>query len=494
MRAVWFSLLVAAACGSSHKAPLGSPGAAGTGNQAGSSGSAGTSAGAGRAGAASGMSGDAGAAGEAGSANGDVGGSSGTGGNVGGSSSKGGSGGGGKGGATSQGGTSATGGSSGSGGTGAQTATAFSSFQPADVVIGQKDFVTNAKASKVGAAVLDYAAGSAAFDGKRLFVSDTYVERVLGFSSLPSGNGASAKLVFGQTSVSANAAGTSLANLYQPQTLHTDGSTLAVADAGNHRVLLLPVGSSSGTAASLVVGWPDGATPASGCSASTLRSPAAAFIAKGKLLVADRANNRVLIWNAVPTANGAAADIVLGQGSKTACVANDSLGNATAGLRSASTLKGPTDVWSDGTLVLVADRENNRVLVWTAFPTQDGAPADFVIGQAGFGLARDDASPSVLERPSALAYAGDALFIADSGHNRVLGWSVFPANNGSAADLVFGQSDFKHVAANDDAQSGHDGSAPTARTLAFPSGVTFAGASLVVSDTLNRRVLVFQKH
>src|SRR5262249_9565341 len=115
-------------------------------------------------------------------------------------------------------------------------------------------------------------------------------------------------------------------------------------------------------------------------------------------------------------------------------------------------------------------------------------------GQTSFENARDNASASILERPSALAYTGDELFVADSGHNRVLGWSAFPNANGAAADLVLGQSNFKHVAANDDAQTGKDGATPSARTLAFPSGVAFAGSSLVVSDSLNRRVLVFQKH
>ena len=35
------------------------------------------------------------------------------------------------------------------------------------------------------------------------------------------------------------------------------------------------------------------------------------------------------------------------------------------------------------------------------------------------------------------------------------------------------------------------GSAPTARTVSYPSGVAVAGSALVVSDTLNRRFLVF---
>ena len=37
------------------------------------------------------------------------------------------------------------------------------------------------------------------------------------------------------------------------------------------------------------------------------------WIQNGKLYIADTQNHRVLIFNSIPTANGAAADVVLGQ-------------------------------------------------------------------------------------------------------------------------------------------------------------------------------------
>jgi hypothetical protein len=393
---------------------------------------------------------------------------------------------------TGDGGTASTGGGA-TGSDGGSNGT-FANFQQADVVIGQADFTSNAAPSLLGAATTDYAFGSAAFDGQRLFVPDTYSQRALGFAAVPTTNGASATTIFGQASASTKAPGTTMATWYLPRSLHTDGTTLAVADSGNHRVLLLPTSAASGAAATTVVGWPDGNTPSTGCSSTSLRSPASAFIVSGKLLVADRRNNRVLIWNTLPTSSGAAADVVLGQGSMTSCAANDSLHNGTSGVRAANTLQGPADVWSDGTRVLVADRDNNRVLVWSHFPTSNGIAADLVIGQPSFTVARDSATPNVLLQPSAVAYDGDRLFIADAGHNRVLGWNAFPSANGAAADLVLGQGDFTHVSANDDAQSGTDGTAPTRRTLSFPSGVAFAGNSLIVSDTQNRRFLVFRRH
>jgi hypothetical protein len=70
--------------------------------------------------------------------------------------------------------------------------------------------------------------------------------------------------------------------------------------------------------------------------------------------------------------------------------------------------------------------------------------------------------------PGPAGPAGTGLYVADAGHNRVLGWTGIPTSNGTAADLVIGQSSFTLAAANDDAQTGTDGTAPTARTLAFP--------------------------
>ncbi len=384
-------------------------------------------------------------------------------------------------------------GGDGGGGTGGGTPTAFTSFQAAETVIGQADFASSTQPATPSASTTDSPLGSGAFDGQNLFLPDTYTHRALGFSSVPTSNGAAAALVLGQASVSTSTPGTTGTTWYLPQSLHTDGTTLAIADAGNNRVLLLASHTAS-TAAPTVVGWPDASMPSTGCTAAELRSPAAAFLVAGKLLVADRGNNRVLIWNATPSAGATPADLVLGQTTMTSCVSNDSLSNSTSGLRSAATLSGPADVWSDGTRVVVADRGNNRLLVWSTFPTASGAAADLVLGQTDFTLARDDATASVLLQPSAIASAAGRLFVADAGHNRILGWSAWPTSNGAAADLVLGQGSFTFVAANDDAQTGTAGTAPTARTLSYPTGVALAGTALVVSDSLNRRFLVFRSH
>ena len=45
-------------------------------------------------------------------------------------------------------------------------------------------------------------------------------------------------------------------------------------------------------------------------------------------------------------------------------------------------MKGPSGLYSDGTRLFVADKLNNRVLIWNAWPTANGQAADVVLGQA----------------------------------------------------------------------------------------------------------------
>ena len=64
----------------------------------------------------------------------------------------------------------------------------------------------------------------------------------------------------------------------------------------------------------MVVGQPDFDTSDFDCTADSLGSPETATVTpNGKLVVTDSENHRVLIWNALPTANGQPADLVLGQ-------------------------------------------------------------------------------------------------------------------------------------------------------------------------------------
>ena len=100
-----------------------------------------------------------------------------------------------------------------------------------------------------------------------------------------------------------------------------------------------------------------------------LNHPVAVSANAGKLAVTDRFNNRVLIWNSIPTSK-IAPDLVLGQ-------QNFTTHNPGTGLSNMD-FPGQVTITPDGK-VLVADSENDRVLVWTSFPTSSGQPADYVL-------------------------------------------------------------------------------------------------------------------
>jgi uncharacterized protein (TIGR03437 family) len=159
----------------------------------------------------------------------------------------------------------------------------------------------------------------------------------------------------------------------------------------------------------------------------------------GKILVvSDTDNNRVLLWNSIPTTatqNNAPADVVLGQSNFT---------TANIGLNS-SAMRGPQGVWVQGTRLFVADTQNNRVLIWNSIPTANNQPADLVLGEPNFTTAppqtTSDLPPTAsnLFSPVSVTSDGEHLFVTDLGHNRVLIWNSIPTQNGQAADVVVGQ-------------------------------------------------------
>jgi hypothetical protein len=367
-------------------------------------------------------------------------------------------------------------------------------FQAATRVLGQANFTSKApdRGGSPGEGTLNNPLGNPALAGGRLYVSDTGSNRVLGFAGVPTANGASADLVLGQEGFSGFEPGAGQAGLGSPEGLSSDGTRLAVADVRNSRVLLhtaLPA--STGASPALVLGQPDfdPASTTAGCARTSLSFPEDVFLGRGKLLVADSANNRVLVWNTLPTTNGAPADLVLGQSSFDTCVANDADGDGTRDSTSAaSTLWNPTGVWTDGTRLAVTDSYNNRVLLWNQFPTRSGQPADVVLGQPDFTSRAPNLSATGMNTPYTLASTGLQLFVTDSQNHRVLVWNTFPTANGAQADRVLGQPDFTHASPYDPPT----GTAPSERSLNQPGGVLLAWPHVVVSDYGNNRLLVFE--
>jgi hypothetical protein len=172
-------------------------------------------------------------------------------------------------------------------------------------------------------------------------------------------------------------------------------------------------------------------------------------------------------------------------------VGGDDTAMASAIAPRADTLFGPRGallVGDDGPL-LVADSGHHRLLLWTSRPCGDGVAADLVLGQPGFECegrnARGEVGAATLNVPTGVAFAHGVLAVADAWNHRVLLWQGLPTRSGQAADLVLGQPDLCSGNPN------RGGDRPGADTLYWCYGVAFVHGCLVVADTGNRRVLIW---
>jgi hypothetical protein len=331
----------------------------------------------------------------------------------------------------------------------------------AAVVVGQPEFTKfNVALSQTG---LRQPTGVAS-DGTRLIVSDTDNNRVLIWNSIPASNGAPADVVLGQPNFTTNfpsaqengQAGDprvpSARSLRGPQGVWIQNGKLFVADAQNHRVLIWnSIPTSNFQPADVVLGQPSFNTALEPdltkseivARANTLLNPVSVTSDGVRLYVADLGHNRVLIWDAIPTANQQPATWVVGQPDMESAIpnnvtklcepkGNDDNGNPFYPGRCLATLDFPRFVLSDGQRLFIADGGNDRVLVFNSIPARNGAAADVVIGQINgeVNLSSDNANPlgkssaDSFLTPMSLAWDGVNLFVSDPIHRRVLVFTV----------------------------------------------------------------------
>ena len=95
----------------------------------------------------------------------------------------------------------------------------------------------------------------------------------------------------------------------------------------------------------------------------------------------------------------------------------------------------PVSVASDGKRLAVTDRNNNRVLIWTSIPSSN-VPPDLVIGQPNFETQLEGSGLDGLNFPGQVTMSPDGkVLVADSGNDRILVWTTFPTKSGQAADF-----------------------------------------------------------
>jgi hypothetical protein len=370
--------------------------------------------------------------------------------------------------------------------------TRLETYQPASTVLGQNDF-SGQQAGTSDLRFQNYLRGNPAVHDGWLLLPDNRNNRVKLYQLPVEESGDVSDSVLGQSDAYGYQSGNGSDKFHGPRSAVTADGKLLVVDRNNSRVLIWNGVPTSDQPADVVVGQADFGLSAAACQADRLAWPESAHVIDGKLIVADSGNNRVLIWNSLPVSHGEPADLVLGQADFSHCQANDSNGDGSNdGYPTDRTLHRPTDVWSDGHRLLASDTGNHRVLIWEGLPAVSQAPASAVLGQSDLSSNRGGTSASALYGPTFLASNGNQVFVADTGNHRVMIWDLIPTDSGTAADHVLGHPNFSNYWENDDGYNWGYSFGPSAPSLYAPAGLRLLEGGLLVADGGNARYLVFQ--
>jgi uncharacterized protein (TIGR03437 family) len=403
----------------------------------------------------------------------------------------------------------------------------FQNGAAADLVIGQRDFVTTfaqgpATSFTTG---LNTPTGIAVHNGD-LYVADTGNNRILRFRKPLTQSEQFPDFVIGQNNFTSRnpnqgqpqASETSLVlatggAFYRAGLAFDRSGDLWVSDPGNRRVLRYPAaaledGAGNGPAADLVLGQFDFVTSAQPPGTINIATrdqfftpSALAFDSGGRLFVSDansatpQGTSRILVFQP-PFLNGMTAARIMG------------IYVAAEGETPSAEVVGRTVFLAPEGIVFLGDRPsvldtlNHRILVfdpydeWPSESSRFSPEARSVFGQPDFGTRGSnrrlpESGPNTLATPVGGAATPNSLFVADSGNHRVL---VLPVESGeiSPAVRVLGQEGFQLNSVNRVEGREFDF---VSSTLA-DSGVAVDTSSnpphLYVADTYNNRVLGFR--
>ncbi len=166
-----------------------------------------------------------------------------------------------------------------------------------------------------------------------------------------------------------------------PSGLATDGQRLLVCDRFNNRILIWNQAPENwNVKPDLVLGQQNFDSNNPGSGKCQLNWPGNASLAEnGKLVIADTDNDRLLIWHNFPSSNGSCADV---------SIHLPSISPPGLPLRWAW----PWGVWTDGKKLAAVATMGSSLLFWNQIPTTDNTSPDYVISDSKFGTPRNISS------------------------------------------------------------------------------------------------------
>ncbi|MFC2097488.1 T9SS type A sorting domain-containing protein [Bacteroidota bacterium] len=203
-----------------------------------------------------------------------------------------------------------------------------------------------------------------------------------------------------------------------PSGLASNGSNLLMCDRFNNRVLIWQIAPTTwNTPPDLVLGQENFTTNNPGTSRSGMNWPGNVSVASnGKLAIADTNNGRLLLWNSFPTSNAQAADISihLPSISPTGTTMN---------------WQWPWGIWTDGTRLAAVATQGSTILFWNTFPTEDDQQPDYTITHDDFGTPRNISTDG-----SSYFFVGDHNAGVDNRAGTFF-WNSYPSSEDQTYDF-----------------------------------------------------------
>ncbi len=306
-------------------------------------------------------------------------------------------------------------------------------------VLGQPDFEASApNRGGIGTPSANSMRGpeGVAVQGNEIFVADTQNNRVTVWNKNASYSSSYLRN-FGQTTASGRDPGTATNTFANPTSITFDMAFMYVSDFNNGRISSTSVYSDQNAVydSSLTIGVPkEIPNPTVINEASSVSNFLNYFFVAGRDKTLTPFKSKVFIYSSLPSVgwdpSSPPPPHVLHD--FTDGVTSTQLNNARH--VSAKYLSG-----GGGTRFIIADSGNHRVLIWNnvlGAPTM-GMSHDLpqvVLGQTNFVSGSPGSSPYHLNTPTHAVSDGTRLFVADSGNDRILIWSTFPTSSGQPAD------------------------------------------------------------